>query len=130
MIIVDTSVWIRALRKRESREASTLASLLDTDDVGLAIPVRCELLAGASTKDRPALQRVLSALPVLLPSDETWASIDACTERAARRGERFGFGDLLIAALAREAGALLWSLDTDFVRMQRLDFIELYDPEV
>jgi predicted nucleic acid-binding protein len=42
------------------------------------------------------------------------------------RGERFGVGDLLIAALARESGALVWSLDVDFVRMERLTFIDLY----
>jgi len=35
-------------------------------------------------------------------------------------------GDLLVGALAHEAGALLWSLDADVRGMARLKFIALY----
>jgi predicted nucleic acid-binding protein len=35
---------------------------------------------------------------------------------------------ILIAALAVECGALLWSLDAEFARMERLRLIERYDP--
>lgn len=30
--------------------------------------------------------------------------------------------------MAQEAGALVWSLDTDFQRMARLRLIDLYEP--
>ena len=53
--------------------------------------------------------------------------MDAWAEQAADRGERFGMGDLLIAAMAREARALIWSLDRDFIRMARLGIADLYD---
>lgn len=53
--------------------------------------------------------------------------MDGWTERARDRGERFGFSDLLIAARAREADVLVWSLDADFARMSKLKFIELFD---
>jgi predicted nucleic acid-binding protein len=46
----------------------------------------------------------------------------------AERGQSFGVGDLLIGAMAQEAGALVWSLDTDFRRMARLQFVDLYEP--
>jgi predicted nucleic acid-binding protein len=128
MIVVDTSVWVTALRSAASREATVLDTLLDADEVTLPVPVRVELLSGASNKDRPALRRGLSALPLLFPTDETWNLIDSWIERAGRAGERFGIGDVLIAALAREIDALVWSLDADFKRMAQQHLIELYDP--
>ena len=126
MIVVDTSVWVAALRSRTSTEAETLTTLLDADEVALAIPVRLELLAGASRRDRAPLARALSALPLVYPTDDTWSTIDKWIERATAAGQRFGINDLLIAALASEVGGLVWSLDTDFVRLQKLRFVQLY----
>jgi predicted nucleic acid-binding protein len=128
MIVVDTSVWVAALRDGGCREARALAALLDADEVTLAIPVRIEILAGASKRDLPRLRRTLSALPVVYPGEETWTLINGWIDRSVPRGQRFGFGDLLIGALAAETGALVWSLDADFTRLSKAGFIELYDP--
>ena len=127
MIVVDTSVWIAALRSAVSDTSKALQELIDADEVALAIPVRIELIAGASRKDRVPIRRALSALPVLYPGNETWSMIDEWIEQAAHAGERFGFGDLLIGALAAQHGALVWSLDTDFARMERLRLVARYD---
>ena len=127
MIVVDTSVWVAALRTA-GREAHVLAALLDADEVLLPIAVRVELLAGASMADRPRLRRALSALPVVYTTDDTWTLIDGWIERAAAAGERFGLGDLLIGALTAESGALIWSLDKDFVRMERAGLVQRYEP--
>lgn len=128
MIVVDTSVWIAALRESRSPEASILRSLLDADEVALAAPVRLELLSGASRRDRPSLRRALSALPLLYPTDDTWALMGDWVERTADAHERFGVGDLLIGALAAEVGGLVWSLDSDFSRMRALGLVHLYEP--
>lgn len=127
MIAVDTSVWVAALRKAGG-EARVLAALLDADEVVLPIPVRIELLSGASTIDRPRLRHALSALPLVYPTDDTWVLIDTWIELTGAAGERFALGDLLIGALAAESGALVWSHDKDFVRMRRAGLVELYDP--
>jgi predicted nucleic acid-binding protein len=128
MIVVDTSIWVAALRSAKSAVAPAFAALLDADQVLLAPPVRTELLGGARAADRGQLKRTLTALPVAYPTDDTWRLMDQWAEHARDRGERFGVGDLLIGALAHEAGALVWSLDADFTRMAKLKLVELYDP--
>jgi predicted nucleic acid-binding protein len=118
---------VAALRT-DGAEARVLRSLLDEDDVLLPVPVKMELLSGTSNRQRQALRSALSALPIAYPTDETWRLMDSWTDRAVRKGDAFGVGDLLIAAIAHEAGALVWSLDNAFSRMERLRFVECYEP--
>ncbi|HEX2252334.1 MAG TPA: PIN domain-containing protein [Thermoanaerobaculia bacterium] len=126
MVVVDTSVWIAAFRQRDSKEATALRGLLDSDRVALAAPVQVELLSGASLADLPRLKRVLSALPFWQPQRATWRRIEEWIELVTAEGERFGFADLLIAALAAEREASVWSLDKAFVRMDRLGLVRVH----
>jgi len=123
--LVDTSVWVHAFRSGQSREAARLRALLDADEVALAAPVRIEILAGASSRDRPGLSRLLSALPCWYPMESTWRLVESWLEPTGRAGQRFGVVDLLIAALAAEHAAGLWSLDRDFDRLARLNLVRL-----
>lgn len=128
MTFVDTSVWVAAFRSANGREARALRRLLDQDEVALAIPVRIEILAGASREDRVRLRTLLSALPVHYPTPTTWKLIDAWLQQAANAGERFGFADLVIAALVAESAGAIWSLDSDFQRMARIGLVALFEP--
>jgi predicted nucleic acid-binding protein len=126
VILIDTSVWVAATREPASGAAKTLGLLIDADEVLLALPVRLELLAGVARKDRTVFTRALSALPVVAPSRDTWQLIESWIEPAANRGHRFAVTDLLIAGLAHEVDALVWSLDADFERMESLKMVRLY----
>lgn len=126
MIVIDTSVWVDVTRQPASERARTFHQLVDADEVAVALPVRVELLSGVARKHRKEFVRALSALPVLRPTDDTWRLLESWIERAADKGYRFSLPDLLIAALARELEALVWSLDDDFEDMEKLGLVRLY----
>jgi predicted nucleic acid-binding protein len=125
VIVVDTSVWVDASRS-PAGTASTLRRLIDADEVVLALPVRLELTAGVARTDRAAFRRTLTAIPVVAPSEDTWRIIEGWIEPAADKGHRFSVTDLLIAGLAHEIGALVWSLDEAFERMESLGMVRRY----
>jgi predicted nucleic acid-binding protein len=126
VIFVDTSVWVEALRSGESATAKHLVTLLDSGEAALSAPVRVEILVGASNRDNARLRRVLSALPLFFPTEETWVRIEDWLDRARVAGERFGFADLLIAAIAADNQGTIWSLDSDFSRMAHIGFVDTY----
>lgn len=126
MIVVDTSVWVDYFRARSNATVTEVQALLDQDEVVLVAPVRIELLSGARRGDLASLKRVLSALPLWLPTADTWTTMAIWAEKAASCGQRFGVADLLVGAMAKEHGARVWSLDTDFARMRTLGLIERY----
>lgn len=127
MIVLDTSVWIQYFRGKQSSLVAQVNYLLDEDLAYLALPVKIEILGGARKSELYSLQRTLSALPQLKPTDNTWKLVEDWTVRAVNHNERFGFADLLIAALTTESKARLWSLDTDFERMAKVGFVKLHD---
>ena len=124
MIAVDTSVWVDFFRGRQP-VAGKLLQLLDGDEVALPIPVRIEILAGARREEQARLARVLGALPLLRTTDETWRRIERWVVTGGAAGQRFGMGDLLVAAVAAENDCAVWSLDQDFPRMAKLGFVSL-----
>ena len=128
MIVVDTSVWISFFRGSSPTIISGLRARLEKDEVALPAPVLVELLAGAGRADGPKLKRVLSALPQWRPGHATWTTLETWAATASARGQRFGVGDLLIAGIAAENGAAVWSLDGNFARMNRLGFVRLFTP--
>lgn len=128
MILVDTSVWVEALRDAGSAEAAELRTLLDDDRAALAWPVRIEILSGAAGREQRRLRRLLAALPCWFPGPQTWRAMETWVDQAARAGERFAVGDLLIGAVAAENAAPVWSLDGDFQRLAGLGLVELYGP--
>lgn len=124
MIAVDTSVWIDFFRGRPLA-VEKLSVLLDSDEVVLPVPVRIEILSSARKSESQSLGRILSALPVLYPTDATWSRMESWVTAGTVAGQRFGVADLLVAALAVEHGCTLWSLDNDFARMARLHMVTL-----
>ena len=126
MICADTSVWVEALREEMGPTALHFAELVEADEVVVPAPVRIEILAGAPKRELEELVDGFSGMQGLVPGQAPWEKVEAWVGEAVAAGERFGVVDLLIAAVAAEHGAKVWTLDADFERMQKLGFVELY----
>jgi len=126
LILVDTSVWIEFFRGKNKRIGTEVQSLLDSDEIILAAPVRIEILSGCGKNNFKKLRLLLSALPVFYPISTTWERIENWVEQAVSSGERFGIGDLLIASIAVDQDAVIWSLDADFGRMAKFGWLKIH----
>lgn len=127
-VFIDTSVWISYFKGKDAGLVQSVHALIEEDCIALATPVWIELLLGIRAQELNRFKRVLSALPRYTPTEETWDVVQAWAVEATRKGQRFGFTDLLIAALSSENQGKLYSLDSDFSRMQKLGWIQKHLP--
>ena len=116
--IVDTSVWIRADRKKKSEFQHRLKALVVAGTAHICWPVRVELLIGSKNDERfQTLDEQLSILPHLPITDIAWRESARIGQKLARSGQTVSLVDLLIAAAAIEANMTLWTVDGDFKRV-------------
>jgi hypothetical protein len=119
-VLVDTSVWSLALRRRAGaphQVVDVLRHLIDESRVAIIGPIRQELLSGVTTPDGfIALRDRLRAFP-----DERLETEDF--ERAAEhfntcraRGIQGPNTDFLICAVAERRGVPILTTDADFTR--------------
>jgi len=128
MVFVDTSVWVDYLKGKNSELVSEINMLLDKDEIALAAPVWIEILSGASRAELSKIKRVFSALPRFYPEKDCWDQIEVWIEQGSQQGHRFASGDLLIAAIGFKNEGKIWSLDSDFKRLAKLQFVDTYSP--
>ncbi len=104
MILVDTSVWVAHLRRRNA----TLAARLETGEVVCHPFVLGELSLGA-LKRRDQILELLSELPMaqVVPH----ADVLALVERARLAGRGIGWVDVHLLASELLGGSRLWTLD-------------------
>ena len=129
MIAVDTSVWISFFRGADRATIVELQRLLDDDLVVLPVPVRIELLAGMRAREQAGIGLLLSALPTPQPNEATWSRMEEWVKTAVAAGQRFGLGDLLVAAIAADHADAVWSLDADFQRMETMALVRCHRPD-
>ncbi len=119
-VLVDTSVWSLALRRRARSEepaVEELRSLVDEGRVAMIGPIRQELLSGIRTTE--SFERLRDHLRPY--SDERLETADF--ERAAEhfntcraRGVQGSNTDLLICAVAERRNLPILTTDADFTR--------------
>lgn len=129
-VIVDTSVWSLALRRKNpdiQAEATKLAELIsDGQPIFLLGVILQEILSGI--RERSLLikiRRHLESFPVLEPSRTTYVDAALLGSACRSKGIQAGQIDLLIAQTAIEHDCYLLTTDKDFVEIARNSSLKL-----
>jgi predicted nucleic acid-binding protein len=132
-IIVDTSVWSLALRRRPGSEEASVKALRELIADGLIVMLGCirqEILSGVRSQEQfRSLRDHLRAF-----RDEALQTDDY--ERAAeffndcrREGIQGSNTDFLICAAAANRGHAIFTTDHDFQRFRKAIDITLFSPQ-
>ncbi len=121
MILVDTSVWVQSFRSSRSPEAEEMRRLLERNEVAITGVIIGELLQGARDEHNfQALRSTLGALAYLETSRDTWVNAGRLAFNLRQQGKGIPFTDTLIATVALEKQAMVFSLDEHFERVPGL----------
>jgi predicted nucleic acid-binding protein len=127
LILVDSSVWVDFFSSSPGRAGSELRRMIaDSEPFALAGVVVAEVLQGL-TRDAVRIERYLQQWDMLEPRGFATYREAAAIYRAARaRGISLTTIDTLIAAIALDHSASVFTLDQDFSRMARITRLMLY----
>lgn len=131
-VIVDTSVWSLALRRRRSptaAEALELAELIREGRAGVVGPVRQELLSGVpDQRQYETLRNYLRAFPDEPLGSDDYEEAAAFFNRCRAKGVQGSNTDFLICAAAARRKLGILTTDADFVHFAKLLPIQLHSP--
>jgi predicted nucleic acid-binding protein len=130
MVLVDSSVWIEALRRDGSLQVKVaLENLLDEYEAAWCGPVKLEVLGGARVQERGKLEEHFKCIPYLPMNDSQWDFAKDIAWRLRDRGCNPPWNDILIASLSLKAGCRLYAMDKHFEQMRDAGAgIVLYEP--
>ena len=129
MILVDTSVWIDFFSVSPGRAGAELRRMIDqAEPFALTGVVVVEVLQGIK-RDVRTIERYLALWDILEPRGfSTFRGAAAIFRLARSRGISLRTIDTLIASIALENQASLFSLDKDFSRIARITALQLHTP--
>jgi predicted nucleic acid-binding protein len=127
LILVDTSVWIDFFSSSPGPAGNELRRLIDeVEPFALTGVVVTEILQGL-TRDISRIERFLSMWDLLEPRGfSTYREASAISRLARSKGISLTTIDTLIAAIALEHRASLFTLDKDFSRVARITALRLH----
>lgn len=118
---MDSSVWIEFFSPRPTRAAQELRRLIaDGEPFAITGVVVTEILQGLA-RDSSQIESYLAMWDMLEPSGlRTYREAATIFRTARGRGISLSTIDALIAAVALEHGASVFSVDKDFIRIARM----------
>jgi len=131
-VVVDTSVWSLALRRRNTSPepaARELAELIREGRAAILGPVRQELLSGVrGAQTYHTLRDSLRAFPDVELENEDYEQAASFYSRCRAQGVQGSNTDFLICAVAARRGVGILTTDRDFRQFAKLLPIQLHAP--
>jgi len=127
VILVDSSVWVDFFSSSPGKAGRELRRIVeDSEPFALTGVVVAEILQGL-TRDAGPIEQFLMQWDMLEPSGfETYRAAAAIYRKARAKGISLTTIDTLIAAVALEQKASLFTLDQDFSRIAQITSLVLY----
>jgi predicted nucleic acid-binding protein len=129
VILVDTSVWIDFFSRSPGFAGAELRRMIEeAEPFALTGVIVTEILQGLR-RDIDRIEHYLSLWETLEPRGfSTYREAAAISRLARSKGFSVSTVDLLIASIALEHRASLFSLDKDFLRIARIAPLRMYIP--
>lgn len=126
---MDSSVWIDFFSRAAGPAGKELHRMMsDSEPIALTGIVVTEILQGL-TRDVAQIERYLTMLEMLEPRGfSTYREAAAIFRHARAKGLTLSTVDAVIAAVALENNAPVFTLDRDFSRLASLTGLSLYHP--
>ena len=132
MVIVDTSVWLLALRRSTtiaSAETIELKKLIQNQSVVMLGCIRQELLSGMrEIAWYEHLRERLSAFPNQILNENCYELAAKMFNECRAKGVQGSNTDFLICAAAQLNQLAIYTTDQDFKHYQKILSISLYQP--
>jgi predicted nucleic acid-binding protein len=121
LVIIDTSIWVPALRAKDAPEKRQVAALVRTGEAAIVGVVLVEVMRGArNLTDYEELNEQLRAAYFIDDSEESWLRSARLMLELKLRGETIPLPDAIIAAQALEGDHSLLAKDVHFERVPGL----------
>lgn len=122
MVLVDSSVWIEALRTGGDTQArQLLADLLESGLAAWCPAIRLEIWASVrDDRERKVLRHFSEVVVDLRVTDAVWERAIKLAGIGRRRGYSFPYPDLLVFACAKIHGVELLHRDKHFDLLERM----------
>jgi predicted nucleic acid-binding protein len=129
MVIVDSCVWIEASRATGDLGVKlALKTLLDRYEAAHCSPVKLEVMGGARKQERAPLAYFFLVIPYVPLLERHWEAAVLASWRLQEHGQHVPWNDLLIAVLAIENKARVYSIDKHFQTLRQELGLRLYEP--
>ena len=129
MVLVDSSVWIEALRRNGRLDIKlAVEGLLEVYEAQWCTPVRLEVLGGARAEERRRLGQHFSVIPYRSCNEQDWDRAIALAWKIRDKGLTVPWLDVVIASLAIQDGIRLFAIDEHFKMIGDIAGLALYEP--